>query len=112
MMSEMEKALRLGLAKVLEQCPRHCLLTGIFSAPKGGGFSFEFAVVGEKKLLLRMGMPQEEFLKVSIPALVSDFDEHHGMKPAFIMEWLLDEGVIQQGVRALADEIARQIVEE
>ncbi len=112
MMDEMEKSLRLGLAKVFEHYPRCTFLTGIFSAPEGKKLTFEFAVAGEEKLRLRMQIPPNEFLKMAVPTWIADFEGHHGVKPAFVMEWLLDESVIHQGVSALAKEISRQIVQE
>ena len=111
-MNEMEKSLRVALARVFEHYPRCAILTGIFSAPKGRKLAFEFAVAGEEKARLRMQIPQAEFLKAAIPAWTTDFEGHHGVKPAFVMEWLLNESVIRQGVSALADEIVRQIVEK
>jgi hypothetical protein len=87
-------------------------LTGIFSVRDGDELVFEFAVAGQEKVRDRMRFPQEEFLKATIAALATGFEEHHGVRPVFVMEWLLDESVIQQGARALTDEISRQIVEE
>jgi hypothetical protein len=111
-MEEMEKSLRVGLAKVFEHYPRCTMLTGIFSAAEGKKLTFEFLVAGEEKARLRLRIPPQEFLKAAIPAWRADFEGHHGVKPAFVMEWLLDERVIRQGVGALASEIARQIVEK
>ena len=112
MMDEMKKSLRVGLARVFEHYPRCTMLTGIFSAPESGKLTFEFAVAGEEKVRLRMQVPPKEFLKAAIPAWTTDFEQHHGVKAAFVMEWLLDERIVQQGVGALAKEIARQIYEE
>ena len=112
MTSEMEKSLRMALARVFEHHPRCTMLTGIFSAAEGKKLAFEFAVAGEEKVRFRMQVPPQEFLKVAMPAWTADFEEHHGVKPAFVMEWLVDESVIGQGVSALADEIVRQIVEK
>jgi hypothetical protein len=104
--------LRVGLAKIFEHYPNCALLTGIFSAPEGNKLVFEFTALGEEKTRNRMRLPHQEFLKAAIPALATEFGNHHGVRPAFVMEWLLDESVIQQGVSALTDEISRQIVEE
>ena len=111
-MNEIEKSLRVALARVFEHYPRCAMLTGIFSASKGRKLTFEFAVAGEEKVRLRMQIPPKEFLKAAMPAWMADFEQNHGVKPAFVMEWRLDESVIRQGVGALADEIARQIVKE
>ncbi len=111
LMNEVKKALRLVLAKAFEHYPHRVLLTGIFSATKGRKFTFEFAIAGEEKILLRKAVPPKEFLEAMVPALAAQFENHRGVKPAFIMEWLLDEEAIQQGAIALADEISRQISE-
>jgi len=111
-MGDIEKALRVALARVFEHYPRCSMLTGIFSAPQGKKLDYEFAVAGEEKVRLRMQTPSADFRQAVVLALATEFEKHHGVKPAFVMEWLLSDTVIQQGVGAIADEIARQIVEE
>lgn len=111
-MDEMEQSLRMALARVLEHCPRYLCLTGIFSASDGQQMAFKFAVASEEKLRRRLMIPLPEFLKVALPAWTSTFEQHHRVKPAFVMEWVLDESVIQQGVRAVTEEIVKQVVKE
>lgn len=112
-MTELEKDLRLGLARIFEHDPHFVMLTGLFSVKDHNNrMVYEFVVAGEDKVRNRMGLSQKEFLRVMVPLLAREFEEHHHLKPAFLMEWLIDQSARQQGVRALVDELTRQIVAE
>jgi hypothetical protein len=48
-MEELEKSLRVGLAKIFEHYPNCALLTGIFSAPEGNKLFLSSPLWGRRK---------------------------------------------------------------
>ncbi|MHB8974816.1 MAG: hypothetical protein ACYC3X_30860 [Pirellulaceae bacterium] len=108
----MKRTIRLGLARVFEHCPKDAILTGVFSAVIDGDVKYEFAIAGEAKLQKRLELPANVYLSLMLSIIAREFEDHHGVKPAFVMEWYLGPESIAQGAESIAEEIERQVLEE
>jgi hypothetical protein len=104
--------LHLLLARLKENCPDRASVVGVFSALSDDSLHYELLGSGDKKLEERLKVPHHAYYAAMLPVLSGDFEKHHKIKPAFLIEWFILGDAWQLGVASLTEVMVDHIREE